>query len=229
MMNTQSITNLLETLLKQTRYTLNSLHSNLHKWVKLFAVLLWRIYGRCLWSFTNKREKDMWTNKTNFKINPQSLHNNQTETKTDVMSKMKVTVKAGHHMPPIGKGGPFYSHLYHGHRVSLLLSKDSHPEIQEGKRETHMVNGCCSCCCAPGQTESECQCFVYYCYDSEQVAGPFDHQGYPTAARETSSSDFWEKIQLVLVIELNRWNLNSSFVKQLLGKKIMQFKMHNIH
>lgn len=112
------------------------------------------------------------------------------------MSKMKVAVKAGHHMPPIGKGRPFYSHLYHGHRVNLLLSKDSHPEIQEGKRERHMVNDCCSCCCAPGQMESECQCFVYYYYDSEQVTGPFDHRGYPKAARKRSNSGYREKIQL---------------------------------
>lgn len=111
------------------------------------------------------------------------------------MSKMKVVVKAGHHMPPIGKGGPFYSHLYHGHRVNLLLSKDSHPEIQEGKRERHMVNDCCSCCCAPGQMESECQCFAYYYYDSEQVMGPFDHQGYPKAEKRNKQIGLQKKDQ----------------------------------
>lgn len=99
-------------------------------------------------------------------------------------------------MPPIGKGRPFwpfYSHLYHGHRANLLLNRDSHPEIQEGKRERHMVSDCCSCCCAPGQMGSECQCFEYYCYDSEQVTAPSDHQGYPRAARETSNSCHREK------------------------------------
>lgn len=87
-------------------------------------------------------------------------------------------------MPPRGKGRPFYSHLYHGHRANLLLNRDSHPEIQEGKRERHKVSDCCSCCCAPGQTESACQCFGYCCCGSEQATAPFDHRGCPKAAGE---------------------------------------------
>lgn len=108
------------------------------------------------------------------------------------MNKMKVVVKAWHHMPPRGKGRPFYSHLYHGHRANLLLNRDSHPEIQEGKRERHKVSDCCSCCCAPGQMESACQCFGYCCCGSEQATAPFDHRGCPKAAGETSNSCYIE-------------------------------------
>lgn len=58
-----------------------------------------------------------------------------------------------------------------------------HPGIPGDKRERHRVNGCCSCCCAPGQRASECQCCACYCSGSEQGGGLFDHPVYPTAVR----------------------------------------------
>lgn len=136
-------------------------------------------------------------------------------------------------MPPIGKGRPFYSHLYHGHRANLLLNRDCHPETQEGKRERHRVSGCCSCCCAPAQRGSACRCSGCCCCGSERAAAPAGRQGCPKAARETSS--YPEKIKLTSNASLQhpsakalrRTNMFFHFRKNrdISGKKIMQCTM----
>lgn len=82
--------------------------------------------------------------------------------------------------------GWFPSHLYHDHRVNLLLSKGYHPGTRGDKRERYKVNGCCSYCCAPARRESECLCCACCCFGSEREAGLFDRPGSPKAGRQTS-------------------------------------------